>query len=265
MSQQAMAALVLAAMLGGLGWATNRSRLAMLKFKLLTDSDQRRASFREKLVRSFVLFTGGGLAALAATGRLASLFDFPNEFVGLRTQLGIEPDGIGSNPERIMGLLVGLSIAAIAVLLIWRFVFRKRTQPVMGDVSALFPRNRAEAWTLVPLALNAGFSEEIFFRLALPLVATMATGSAQAGRVIACFAFGLAHWYQGWKGVVLTALISAIFMNLYLSTGSLLMPIIVHAAIDLLALVIRPSISLWLDAREARNTKLKLAGGYHAA
>jgi membrane protease YdiL (CAAX protease family) len=45
--------------------------------------------------------------------------------------------------------------------------------------------------------------------------------------------FGFCHLYQGWRYVLATGLLGACLASLYLLTGSLLAPIIVHAALDL--------------------------------
>lgn len=250
MTPQFVPVIVLAALLVALAWTTNRSRLAAESFKLITDSAQRRAALRLRGLRSFALFFAGGTCALLALGRLNGIVELPLEFVQLRSQLGIVPDDLASDPDRLAGMLTGLSVGGILVLFVWRYVFRQRSQPIIGDVTALMPRNRAEVWTLIPLAVNAGIGEEVFFRLALPLAATLATGSAHFGTRFACVAFGLAHWYQGWKGVLITMLAALLFTRLYLATGSLLVPMVIHAAIDLLGLVVRPAISLWLDRKQ---------------
>jgi membrane protease YdiL (CAAX protease family) len=54
--------------------------------------------------------------------------------------------------------------------------------------------------------------------------------------IIASAAFGLAHAYQGPKGIIRTGIVGAIFGLLYILTGSLLFPIIGHIAIDMAAL-----------------------------
>ncbi|MEJ7704018.1 MAG: CPBP family intramembrane glutamic endopeptidase [Geodermatophilaceae bacterium] len=46
-------------------------------------------------------------------------------------------------------------------------------------------------------------------------------------------AFGLAHLYQGRGGVVTTSVLGALLTFLYVGTGTLLVPMLVHAAIDL--------------------------------
>ena len=50
--------------------------------------------------------------------------------------------------------------------------------------------------------------------------------------VAAAAIFGLAHIYQGVTGVTLTALAGALFCGLYVVTGSLLVPILLHILID---------------------------------
>ncbi|MBI1404648.1 MAG: CPBP family intramembrane metalloprotease [Caulobacter sp.] len=118
----------------------------------------------------------------------------------------------------------------------------------------MIPRNRRELLAALPLAINAGVSEELFFRLMLPLVITLVTGSALAGLGLSVVVFGLVHWYQGWKGMLAVTLIGAFLTWLYVSSGSLVKPMVVHVLIDVVALVIRPAISLWLNRDRAAST-----------
>ena len=145
-----------------------------------------------------------------------------------------------------IGIALGLTVPAI----IWRNRLKKMRQPVIGDIEALLPRNRKEIAASVPLALNAGISEEIFYRVALPILALEATGSVVASILISIAAFGLAHWYQGWKGVLATSAVGAFLFWLYLSSGSILKPMVVHVLIDLMGLIIRPAVSHYLANRD---------------
>nr|WP_302849127.1 CPBP family intramembrane glutamic endopeptidase [Sphingobium sp. AS12] len=113
------------------------------------------------------------------------------------------------------------------------------------------PRNRSEILSAIPMAISAGVVEELFFRLALPLLAAQVTGSALAGFAIACVAFALVHLYQGWKGMVFVFVAGVWFAWLYLGSGSLLKLILLHILIDLVALVVRPTIGLLLLRRAA--------------
>lgn len=237
-------AALLVAVLAILAWRTIHDRHRMDRFRKLTDTADRQRVFLRWTAQSFAAFACGGIAILALIGRVDSLLRFPSDFAPLAPSSAHAIDG-----DALAGMLVGMTAGAMSVFVVWRYMLGKRSQPVIGNVAALFPRNRAECLVLTPLAINAGLAEEIFFRLVLPLLATEATGSAHAGFAIAAVTFGLMHWYQGWKGVLLTGLMSLPFIGLYMASRSLLVPIVAHAAIDLLVLVVRPGLGLWLDRR----------------
>ena len=84
-------------------------------------------------------------------------------------------------------------------------------------------------------------AEELYFRLALPLAAALAIGSAWVGVALSAIAFGLAHRYQGRAGMVATGLAGLFLSALHLGTGELWLAMACHAAIDVNALVIRPA------------------------
>jgi membrane protease YdiL (CAAX protease family) len=52
--------------------------------------------------------------------------------------------------------------------------------------------------------------------------------------IVATVAFGLAHAYQGLKALPRITLVGALFTSLYVATGSLLLPIVLHATLDAL-------------------------------
>ena len=152
----------------------------------------------------------------------------------------------------MFGMAAGLTLGVgLAAFIQWRRM-RHLLTPVVGDIEPLMPRNGRERLLMIPLSLNAGFSEEMFFRLALPLLIAHVTGSAVVGVVAATAAFGLAHSYQGWKGVVGTGLLGGLLMLQYLAHGSLLRVMAIHAAIDLVSLILRPMIADRLAARSRR-------------
>jgi membrane protease YdiL (CAAX protease family) len=59
--------------------------------------------------------------------------------------------------------------------------------------------------------------------------------------LISSVIFGLNHLYEGIHGVVGSALAGFLFGLLFLLGGNLLLPIVVHALVDLRALVILPT------------------------
>jgi membrane protease YdiL (CAAX protease family) len=92
----------------------------------------------------------------------------------------------------------------------------------------------------VALSLAAGIGEELFFRLTLPLLVAMVTGSGLAGFAVGLVAFGASHRHQGWVGVLATGIVGVFLAGLYLLTGRLWLAMLVHVVIDLNALVLRP-------------------------
>ncbi len=85
------------------------------------------------------------------------------------------------------------------------------------------------------LAVTAGICEEIVFRgFGFAYVRFLWPDATDGWLiVITSVVFGLAHLYQGLRGVVLTGLAGAVFASMTVTTGSLLPAIAVHAMVDL--------------------------------
>ncbi|MBV2149819.1 CPBP family intramembrane metalloprotease [Sphingobium sp. AS12] len=245
--------LLLFLVLAALAWWAYADARAYRAFCLLEDSARRRAFYRQWTLTSFVLFGLGGLLLLAMTGSLANIWQIPSQFTPLRLVL-TAPEAVGTgSTDYVVGALIGVALMLALSVLLWTLQIRKMTMPMIGNIEPLLPRNGAEIVAALPMAVNAGVTEELFFRLALPLLAAQVTGSAFAGFAIATGAFALAHWYQGWKGMLVVLGIGVWFAWLYLSSGSLLKPILIHVLIDLIALALRPAIALRWHARVATN------------
>ena len=116
--------------------------------------------------------------------------------------------------------------------------------PALGDIQALLPRNRAEVRIGALMSLNAGVVEELLFRLALPALLYGAFGSSLFALIVSVLLFGGLHAYQGVSGILATVLIGAVLLALYVATGNILVPIVVHALIDLRSFVAIPLIVL---------------------
>ncbi|HLJ88321.1 MAG TPA: CPBP family intramembrane glutamic endopeptidase [Candidatus Angelobacter sp.] len=109
-----------------------------------------------------------------------------------------------------------------------------RIKKHLPDFSWLIPVTPRERWLFAALSISAGICEEIVFRgwllstlhgwFGLQGLALVAVASA---------AFGLAHSYQGAIGVVATGTIGWVFCFLYVATGSLLVPILIHILVDI--------------------------------
>jgi membrane protease YdiL (CAAX protease family) len=88
---------------------------------------------------------------------------------------------------------------------------------------------REKAWWL-PLSLSAGICEEIIFRGALVFLVTSVFPGIPLYLTFAIVLalFGLAHFYQGGKGLLYTALVGAFFTLIYIATGTLIFVIAIH-------------------------------------
>lgn len=107
-------------------------------------------------------------------------------------------------------------------------------------VGAMLPLSRTERSWFAGVSVGAGISEELVFRgFLLYYIAGNLPGIGIAWRIaLAAIIFGLCHFYQGWQGMLGTAILGAVLGGLYVATGSLLLPIILHALIDLRILLI---------------------------
>jgi membrane protease YdiL (CAAX protease family) len=100
------------------------------------------------------------------------------------------------------------------------------------SVRVILPTTPAEMRAFSALAVTAGVCEEILYRgYLLYYLRQVLPGAAAVAAAIA--AFGLAHAYQGRRGIVLTGLAGATAMAFYLLTGSLGASIVLHATVDL--------------------------------
>lgn len=116
----------------------------------------------------------------------------------------------------------------------------RHAEPPEHATLAVLPRTAAERRLFTVVGVTAGVCEEWLYRgFFLAVVAAVAGGLPdEALVVVAGVAFGLAHAYQGWAGVLTTGLLGGVLAALYLSTGSLLLPVLLHAAIDLRFLLV---------------------------
>ncbi len=186
-------------------------------------------------------------ALMATLGLQFQWSKFNPRLLGLESSSWIQQlsPAQGMSTPIIGGLFGGVVLGGL-VFVVARLVANRRTpaQPasdaptswrsrLIPDFSALIPVTMQERWLWVAVALSAGICEEIVFRGWL--LATLhdivgLTGTALL--VAASVAFGLAHVYQKVTGVVATTIAGLLFCVLYVKTGSLLLPILLHCLID---------------------------------
>ena len=116
----------------------------------------------------------------------------------------------------------------------------RHSEPAGHATLALLPRTAGERRLFTVVGVTAGICEEWLYRgFFLAVVAAVAGGPPTAVLVVvAAVAFGLAHAYQGLVGVVTTGVLGGIMAAVYLQTGSLLLPVLLHAVIDLRFLLV---------------------------
>lgn len=241
----ALAAILLVLVLAPFLMVLRRDPADYRAFKALTETRDRQRRFRIWTLKSFLLCGFSTLVALAILGRLSALVTLPPEFQRLAAFLHAH----GPGPSATAGFLTGVAIASIAGIFIGIFAARRKkkkqaAKPVtLGDITPLFPRNWAEIAHGALLSINAGFSEELYFRLLLPLLLAILIGHAVPAFVLAALLFGLAHFYQGMLGVIATTILGLLLTLIYLFTGTIWAAAAAHAFLDLISLVIRPSLT----------------------
>jgi membrane protease YdiL (CAAX protease family) len=236
--------------LAGLAWSTRRSQRQYALFKTYTDTRDRQRFYRRWLVGGLLEFGVASLIALAILGKVETVRTEPPAFLGLTRWLQTAaPVARLAASGAVSGLVIGIAIgsAVMSVIAARRAAQRKSDGAVggvmLGDIAPLLPRNGRETVLTGLLSINAGVTEELFFRLLLPLLVTLLTGDVRFSFVAASVTFGLAHVYQGWVGVLATTVIGGVLSAIYLWSGQLWIAMAVHAGIDLIGLVVRPTLA----------------------
>jgi len=154
--------------------------------------------------------------------------------------------GLGLTAPRSWPLTVGV-LVAISAALVWSSLrLRPRAdklrEKIKDSVGALVPDSRPERSWWAAVSVGAGISEELVFRgFLLYYLSLYLPHLNSAERVLlASFSFGLAHIYQGKSGAIGTGIVGLILAGLYLLTGSLLLPVVIHAMVDARVLLIFP-------------------------
>ena len=157
-------------------------------------------------------------------------------------RFGLSDSTMGAST--IAGMVTGAAVAAIALSLLMRRRPKTGASAAPAQLVAvqpMLPRTGRGRWGWSALSLSAGVTEEITYRGLLILTLAVALPSQTPTAVIVVLAaalFGAAHWYQGRAGVISTGFAGAALTVLYLGTGSLLVPMILHTLIDLRALLL---------------------------
>lgn len=146
----------------------------------------------------------------------------------------------------VTALAAGLAAAFTLVLISPLFVIRRRPS-LRAKIAKAFeplrfflPTTAGQRRWFAALCVTAGIAEEILFRGFLihyfrtaPFAANLAVAL-----ILSSVIFGTEHLYQGLTGVIQTALIGLVLGTLFLLSGNILLPAILHTIIDLRALLL---------------------------
>jgi membrane protease YdiL (CAAX protease family) len=130
-------------------------------------------------------------------------------------------------------ILIGFLVSqVIKVARSQKYRDRVREQIAAASVEALMPRSRTEYNLFIAVSITAGVCEEIMFRGFLILYLGHYVGVAGAV-ILSSILFGMAHAYQGVSGGIRTMIAGLINGLLYWFSGTLWLPMILHAVIDI--------------------------------
>ncbi len=135
---------------------------------------------------------------------------------------------------------LGLTIAGIVMLLLQIRQVLSAPQAELSQLRAQFgtldliiPQNVKELTRFNLLSITAGIVEELLWRgfLIWYLGQVMPLWAAA---IISSVGFGLAHAYQGLAHLPKITMVGGAFAGLYLLSGSIWLPMLLHAAVDIL-------------------------------
>ena len=156
----------------------------------------------------------------------------PLEMLGLAAPSGLA-FWIGLTVVAMVGIFLGMQVASARRSPEIRAQVRKQLQKEFGTGAAfMIPRGRHERRYWIALSLTAGMCEELLYRAFL-MWYVMSWLPGIAAVPISAVVFGIPHFYLGWGGMVKATITGGVLAAIYLITGSLWIPMALHAVIDL--------------------------------
>jgi membrane protease YdiL (CAAX protease family) len=183
-------------------------------------------STRRKL-RAYALIVGSQWLLVAAAAWVLS-----------RRGLSLSDLGLTGTPHP-MAVLFAVTLTGSIVLATARTVraFVRGSKDSLPShirkVARILPATPIERAGFVPVALTAGFCEEILYRGFLVFAFRQVLPSTGLALAATAVAFGFAHSYQGPRGVITTGVLGLILAGIYWYGRSLWPGIGLHAVVDL--------------------------------
>ena len=170
------------------------------------------------------LYLGNIIAMWAITLLLLGSWTYAGRPV---SDLGLAP--LAGSPA-IISTAIALMVIAI-VIISYRTLMQLDQKYNWTFAPELLPRSQQELNLFLVLSATAGVTEEILFRGYLIWYLNY-FGSDVFAVIASCVIFALAHAYQGVKAMAVIFPIGMLLAFLYVYSGSLLAPMILHAAIN---------------------------------
>lgn len=108
-----------------------------------------------------------------------------------------------------------------------------RNVPGLASIRAMLPRTAQERRLAIAVAVTDGICAELVYRgLLIAFAVGVLDLDLYVAAALSALVYAVAGMYQGRSGVIAFGLVGALFAGLYVSTGSLLLPIAVHIALS---------------------------------
>ena len=148
---------------------------------------------------------------------------------------------LGIERPRGYGFVAGLVVALVVIVVLVAQLQAVRRRPKVAQqiraaaapLTFIVPSTPQELRGFTRLGVTAGIVEELLSRGYMRWVLD-AVAPTWVALVVSSIAFGIGHAYQGVSGVVKTTAVGLFVGGLYLLSGSIWVPMIVHAAVDVL-------------------------------
>lgn len=165
--------------------------------------------------------------------------------LGVAYSMGLRLADLGEqlgSPSRSL-LAAGVLAIVVGGLTFAGKISRKKRQLKAADspqvnqlitqIRRILPVTASERKVFIAVAITAGVCEEFLYRGWLLNLFANVLGSVWIGLLISSILFGIAHAYQGRRGVFGTGALGAVFGAVFVVTGSLFLSQLLHAAMDI--------------------------------
>ena len=150
--------------------------------------------------------------------------------VGSLEHIELFPPSVPPITSWVAGVL-SLAVLIAAMRPLWRRRVLERSRRIW----LFMPRDAAERALWLSSSTLAGISEELVYRGVLTTLLARLTDSFLAAVLVSALVFAVSHFMQGWKSMAVIFGMALLFQGLAWHSGSLYVPMAVHAVYDIAA------------------------------